>query len=163
MTFLDAFQIITQELGKWSNAEERNEIACLTSRKNKKRTLNYILAHLCAFPRTPKGNVKRGDISTYPITKLGKGRACQKAIYSKASRVGVRRGVQKQVQRQRAWPHPPREGLANPGSKIWHVGLMIVTGLLHQQAGRGDGREGGEGTAAGLYKLETNPPFPSMK
>jgi len=40
---------------------------------------------------------------------------------------------------------------------------MIVTGLLHQQAGRGDGREGGEGTAAGLYKLETNPPFPSMK
>lgn len=61
-------------------------------KEKKKKTHNYNLTHLCAFPRPPKGTAKRGDISTYPITNLGKGRVCQKAIYSEASGAGVREG-----------------------------------------------------------------------
>lgn len=89
--------IANNQIGIGKNEEEGKQIACLAWREKKKNkpTLNYILTHLCAFPRTPKGIVKRGDISTYPITNLGKGRACQKAIYSKASKgsgVGVHKG-----------------------------------------------------------------------
>lgn len=61
-------------------------------------SLNYILAHLCAFPRTPKGTVKRGDISTSPMTNLGKGRTCQKELFIAQAARGPAR-VREQVQR----------------------------------------------------------------
>lgn len=84
------------KLSQWDgeNEEERNERARLASRK-KTRRLILSLHTSIPFPRPPKGNVKRGDIFTYPITNLGKGKACQKAINSggsKGSGVGVREG-----------------------------------------------------------------------
>lgn len=69
--------------GNWEMKEGRQQ--------GKKSRLNYI-PHTSAASRAPGGMVAGGDISTYPMTNLGKGRAGQKVIFGRDSSTRGQRG-----------------------------------------------------------------------